>query len=89
MVDRRILADLVLTPLSRALVEGTPEEAWSLLNGCYSTHTGPPMDGTPVTGRAVTYSVVSFTQIEGEKRRSEHTYLDRCTMAEQLGLKCK
>jgi predicted ester cyclase len=47
------------------------------------------MDGTPPTGRTVAYPGASFTQVEGDKIRSEHTYLDRQTVAEQLGLKPK
>jgi hypothetical protein len=31
----------------------------------------------------------SFTQAEGDKIHSEHTYLDRQTMTEQLGFKVK
>ena len=53
------------------------------------THTGPFMAGTPPTGRTVTYPVASFAQIEGDKIHSEHIYLDRQTVAEQLGLKPK
>ena len=53
------------------------------------THTGPFMDGTPPTGRTVAYPVASFAQIEGDKIRSEHIYLDRQTVAEQLGLQAK
>jgi steroid delta-isomerase-like uncharacterized protein len=55
----------------------------------HATQTGPFMDGTPPTGRTVTYPVASFAQIEGDKIRSEHVYLDRQTVAEQLGLKPK
>ena len=46
------------------------------------------MDGTPPTGRTVAYPGASFTQVDGEIR-SERTYLDRQTVAEQLGLKAK
>ena len=55
----------------------------------HGTHTGPFMDGTPPTGRTVAYPGASFTRVEGDKIRSEHTYLDRQTVAEQLGLKAK
>jgi steroid delta-isomerase-like uncharacterized protein len=55
----------------------------------HGTHTGPYMDGTQSTGRTVAYPGASFTQVEGDKIRSEHTYLDRQTVAEQLGLKPK
>jgi predicted ester cyclase len=46
-------------------------------------------DSFPPTGRTVAYPGASFTQIEGDKIHSEHTYLDRQTVAEQLGLKAK
>jgi len=55
----------------------------------HGTHTGPFMDGTPPTGRIVSYPVATFTQVEGDKIRSDHVYLDRQTVAEQLGLKAK
>jgi len=55
----------------------------------HGTHTGPLMDGTPATGRTVPYPGDSFVQVEGDKIRSEHTYLDRQTVTEQLGLKAK
>jgi len=55
----------------------------------HGTHTGPYFDGSPPTGRTVAYPVASFAQIEGDKIRSEHIYLDRQTVAEQLGLKSK
>jgi steroid delta-isomerase-like uncharacterized protein len=55
----------------------------------HATHTGSFMDGTPPTGRTVAYPLASFAKIEGDKIRSEHIYLDRQTVAEQLGLKPK
>jgi steroid delta-isomerase-like uncharacterized protein len=55
----------------------------------HATHTGPFMDGTPPTGRAVAYPIASFAQVGGDKIRSEHVYFDRQTVAEQLGLKPK
>jgi steroid delta-isomerase-like uncharacterized protein len=55
----------------------------------HATHTGPFMDGTPSTGRTVAYPLASFAQVEGDKIRSEQIYLDRQTVAEQLGLKPK
>ena len=55
----------------------------------HSTHTGSFMDGTPPTGRTVAYPLASFAKIEGDKIRTEHVYLDRQTVAEQLGLKAK
>jgi steroid delta-isomerase-like uncharacterized protein len=55
----------------------------------HSTHTGSFMDGTPPTGRTVAYPLASFAKIEGDKIRTEHIYLDRQTVAEQLGLQAK
>ena len=55
----------------------------------HGTHTGPLMDGTPPTGRKVSYPGASFVQVEGDKIRSEQTYVDRQTVAELLGLKAK
>jgi steroid delta-isomerase-like uncharacterized protein len=55
----------------------------------HATHSGELMDGTPPTGRTVTYPVASFVQVENDKIRSEHVYLGRQTVAEQLGLKAK
>ena len=55
----------------------------------HGTHTGPLMDGTPPTGRKVSYPGASFVQVEGDKIRSEQTYVDRQTVAELLGLKGK
>jgi predicted ester cyclase len=55
----------------------------------HATHTGPFMDGTPPTGRTVAYPIAVFSQVEGDKIRSEHVYFDRQTVAEQLGLKTK
>ena len=55
----------------------------------HGTHTGPFMDGTPPTGRTVAYPGASFVQVEGDKIRSQHDYLDRQTVAELLGLKAK
>ena len=39
--------------------------------------------------RKVSYPGASFVQVEGDKVRSEQTYVDRQTVAEQLGLKAK
>jgi hypothetical protein len=47
------------------------------------------MDGTPPTGRTIDYPLASFAQIESDKIRSQDIYLDRQTIAEQLGLKPK
>src|SRR3984893_5483502 len=55
----------------------------------HGTHTGPSMDGTPPTGRKVSYPGASFVQVEGDKIRSEQTYVDRQTVAELLGLRAK
>ena len=55
----------------------------------HGTNTGPYLDGSPPTGRTVAYRGASFTKVEGDKIRSEHTYPDRQTVAEQLGLKPK
>ena len=55
----------------------------------HGTHTGPLMDGTPPTGRKVSYPGASFVQVEGDKIRSEQTYVDRQTVAELLATKGK
>jgi steroid delta-isomerase-like uncharacterized protein len=55
----------------------------------HGTHTGPFLDGTPATGRTVRLPGASFVQVEGDKVRSEQVYIDRQTVAEQLGLKPK
>ena len=55
----------------------------------HGTHTGPYFDGSPATGRTLTIPLASFTQVEGDKIRSEHAYMDRQAVAEQLGLKAK
>jgi steroid delta-isomerase-like uncharacterized protein len=55
----------------------------------HGTHTGPLMDGTPPSGRKVSYPGASFVQVEGDKIRSEQVYVDRQTVAELLGLKEK
>ena len=78
--------DLRLEVISRGDAGGGLVATQLMLRG---THTGPFMDGTPPTGRTVAYPVASFAQIEGDKIRSEHIYLDRQTVAEQLGLKAK
>jgi steroid delta-isomerase-like uncharacterized protein len=68
--------DMRLEVISRGDTGGGLVASQLVLHG---THTGPFMDGTPPT----------FTQVEGDKIRSEHVYLDRQTVAEQLGLKAK
>ena len=55
----------------------------------HGTHTGPLMDGTPPTGRKVSYPGASFVQVEGDKIRSEQVYVDRQTVAELLATKGK
>jgi steroid delta-isomerase-like uncharacterized protein len=55
----------------------------------HATQTGTFMDGSPATGRTVAYAIAAFTQIEGDKIRSEQVYFDRQGVAEQLGIKAK
>ena len=55
----------------------------------HGMHTGPYFHGSPPTGRTVAYPIALFTQIEGDKVRSEHVYFDRQTAAELPGLKAK
>ena len=55
----------------------------------HATHTGPFWDGSPPTGRTLTLPGASFTQVEGDKIRSEQAYLNLQSVAEQLGLKPK
>ena len=57
--------------------------AWQWL--ARATNTGPLADGNPPTGRSLTLPGASFTQVEGDKIRSDQVYHDRKTMAEQLG----
>ena len=61
--------------------------AWQWL--ARATNTGPLADGNPPTGRSLTLPGASFTQVEGDKIRSEQVYHDQKTMDEQLGLKPK
>ena len=51
------------------------------------TNTGPGLDGTPATGRAIKLPGATFFQVQGDKIRSEYVYHDRQTIAEQQGLK--
>jgi len=78
--------DLRFEVISRGEAGGGLVASQLVLHG---THTGSFMDGTPSTGRTVTYPLASFAKIEGDKIRTEHIYLDRQTVAEQLGLKAK
>ena len=75
--------DMRLEVISRGDIGGGLVACQLVLHG---THTGPFMDGTPPTGRTVAYPLASFTQVEGDKIRSQYVYLDRQTVAEQLGL---
>jgi steroid delta-isomerase-like uncharacterized protein len=52
----------------------------------HGTHSGPFWDGSPPTGRTLTLPGASFTRVEGGKIRSERIYVDRQTVAEELGL---
>ena len=74
--------DMQLEVISRADTGGGLIATQMML---HATHTGPFMDGTPPSGRTVAYPVASFTQVEGDKIRSQYVYLDRQTVAEQLG----
>jgi predicted ester cyclase len=75
-----------MAPLSSGDTGGGLVASKLMLHGA---HTGPFIDDTPPTGRTVAYPVASVTQVEGDKIRSEHVYLDRQTVPEQLGLKPK
>ena len=76
--------DLRLEVISRGDIGGGLVASQFVL---HATHTGPFfMDGSPATGRTVAYPIASFTQVEGDKIRSDHIYLDRQTLAEQMGL---
>ena len=75
--------DLRFEVISRGDIGGGLIATQLVLN---ATHTGPFMDGASPTGRTVSYPLASFAQVEGDKYRSEHIYLDRQTVAEQLGL---
>ena len=55
----------------------------------HGTNTGTLPDGRPATGRTITLPGASFTQVEGDKIRSEEIYFDRQNLFEQLGLKSK
>jgi steroid delta-isomerase-like uncharacterized protein len=55
----------------------------------HGTNTGPYFDGTPPTGRTLTLPGASFMQIEDDKIQYERIYIDRQTVAEQLGHKAK
>ena len=78
--------DLRFEVISRGDAGGGLVASQLVLHG---THTGPFMDGTPRTGRTVAYPIATFTQVEGDKIRSEHTYFDRRTVAEPPRCKAK
>ena len=78
--------DLRFEVISRGDIGGGLVASQLVLHG---THTGRFMDGTPATRRTVAYPIAVFSQIEGDKIRSERVYFDRQTVAEQLGLKAK
>jgi predicted ester cyclase len=78
--------DLQFEVISRGDIGGGLIATQLVLN---ATHTGPFMEGASPTGRTVSYPLASFAQVEGDKIRSEHIYLDRQTVVEQLGLKAK
>jgi steroid delta-isomerase-like uncharacterized protein len=75
--------DVRFEVISRGDIGGGLVASQLVLHG---TNTGPFVDGTPPTGRTVAYPLASFAQIGSDKIRSEHIYLDRQTVAEQLGL---
>ena len=50
------------------------------------TNTGPLADGRPPTGRPIMHPGASFTQVEGDKIRSDQVYHDRQSLAEELRL---
>jgi steroid delta-isomerase-like uncharacterized protein len=52
----------------------------------HGTNTGAFPDGTPATGRKVTFPGASLVQVEGDKIRSEQAYFDRLGEHKQLGL---
>lgn len=52
----------------------------------HGSNTGAFPDGTPATGRKVTFPGASFGQFEGDKVRWEQAYFDRLGEHKQLGL---
>ena len=59
--------------------------AWQWL--ARATITGPLAEGSAPPGPPIAHPGASFTQVEGEKIRSDQVYHDRKTLDEQLGLK--
>jgi len=53
----------------------------------HGTNTGAFPDGSPATGRKVTFPGVSLVQVEGEKIRSHQAYFDRLSQHKQLGFR--
>jgi steroid delta-isomerase-like uncharacterized protein len=51
----------------------------------HGTNTGAFPDGTPATGRKITFSGASFVQYEGTKIRRDQAYFDRLGQQKQLG----
>jgi steroid delta-isomerase-like uncharacterized protein len=51
------------------------------------TNTGTLPNGSPATGRNVSFQGASFTQYKGDKIQSERVYFDLLDVLTQLGLK--
>jgi steroid delta-isomerase-like uncharacterized protein len=51
----------------------------------HGTNTGAFPDGTPATGRKVTFQGAGFDQYEGTKIRRAQAYFDRLGLQKQLG----
>ena len=51
----------------------------------HGTNTGPFPDGTPDTGRKVTFPGASLVQVEGDKIHSDQAYFDGLGEHKQLG----
>jgi steroid delta-isomerase-like uncharacterized protein len=51
------------------------------------TNTGILPNGSPATGRTVTFQGASFTQYKGDQIQSERVYFDLLDVLTQLGLK--
>src|SRR5215469_17220168 len=69
-----IYPDLSMEIISSAETgEGLVASQWVV----HATHSGPFWDGSPPTDRTLTLPGASFTQVEGDKIRSEQVYIDR------------
>jgi steroid delta-isomerase-like uncharacterized protein len=55
----------------------------------HGTNTGTLSDGTPATVRTIAQPGATFYQFEGDKIRSERTYVDMHDTLKQLGLMAK